>query len=149
MVGARVALGSYAFTREDMLQFARLYDPQPFHLGDEAAARSHFGRLPASGWMTAAAYMRCFVDTRDRMRAEARARGEAGASGRPSPGFNDLRWVRPVFAGDVISFETTITGKRPSSMPGHGKLFTRARGHDQHGRLVFEQHGVGLARTRA
>ena len=148
VVGARVALGSYEFRRDDMLRFARAYDPQPFHLDDEAAARSHFGKLAASGWHTAAAYMKCFVETRDLMRAEARARGVEGAAGRPSPGFNDLRWIRPVFVGDVISFESTITGKRPSSKPGHGKLFTRARGYDAAGGLVFESHGAALARMR-
>jgi acyl dehydratase len=148
VVGARVSLGKYEFKREDMLRFAAAYDPQPFHLDDAAAARSHFGKLAASGWHTAAAYMRCFVDTRDRMRAEALASGEDGSSGRPSPGFNDLRWVRPVFVDDVVSFETTITGKRPSSSAGWGKLFTRARGYEQSGKLVFEQRGTALARMR-
>ena len=147
VVGARVSLGSYTFHRDDMLRFAA-YDPQPFHMDDAAAARSHFGGLAASGWHTGGAYMRCFVETRDRIRAEALARGEDSSAGRPSPGLTDLRWTRPVFAGDVISFETTITGKRPSSRPSYGKLFTRARGYEQSGKLVFESHGVALAKMR-
>lgn len=145
VIGARVATGDYTFTREKMLAFASKYDPQPFHLDDAAAAKSHFGKLAASGWHTAGAYMHCFIAARDRYRAEAAARGEAGASGRPSPGFTNLRWVRPVFAGDVVSFETTVMDKRPSSKAGFGKIFTRARGYNQAGALVFESHGVGLA----
>lgn len=145
VVGARVVLGDYAFTRERLLGFARKYDPQPFHVDDAAAANSHFGRLAASGWHTAAAYMKCFVGTRDRLRAEAAARGEKGASGRPSPGFTNLRWARPVFVDDVISFETTVMDKRPSSKAGFGKILTRARGYDQKVALVFESHGVALA----
>ena len=147
-VGACVKLGSHTFARGKMLAFARKYDPQPFHVDDAAAAKSHFGKLAASGWHTAAAYMRCFIDTRERIRAEAAARGEASSTGRPSPGFTDLRWARPVFVGDVVSFETRVTGKRPSSKPGFGKIFTRARGYQQDGKLVFEQHGVGLAAMR-
>ncbi len=146
--GACVKLGSYAFTHENMIAFASKYDPQPFHLDDEAAAKSHFGNLAASGWHTAAAYMKCFVATRDRMRAEATARGEKASAGRPSPGFTGLKWILPVFVGDVISYETVVMGKRPSSKPGFGKIFTRAQGFEQTGRLVFEQHGVGLAAMR-
>ena len=148
VVGARVALGSRVFTRAEMMKFAAAFDPQPFHLDDDAAARSHFGKLAASGWHTAARYMSCFVETRDRMRAEATARGETGASGRPSPGFFDLTWKRPVFVGDVISYETTTLDKRPSSKPGFGKLTNRARGYNQKGELVFEAHGFGLAAMR-
>jgi acyl dehydratase len=143
-VGARVELGSYEFTRDSMLRFSRKYDPQPFHVDDAAAAKSHFGKLAASGWHTAGAYMRCFIDARERIRLAAAARGAKSSTGRPSPGFTDLRWARPVFVGDILGFETTVVGKRPSSKAGFGKIFTRARGYRGGGELVFEQHGVGL-----
>ena len=95
MIGARVALGSRLFTAEDILSFAAKYDPQPFHLSDEGAARSHFGRLSASGWHTAATYMRLFIDTRDKVRADRESLPFALNPGGPSPGFRNLRWLRP------------------------------------------------------
>ncbi len=147
-IGARADLGRVTFQRDDMLRFARAYDPQPFHLDDAAAARSHFGRLAASGWLTGASWMRRFVEASDRAREAAAARGEALFPALPSPGLNDLRWLRPVHPGDVIAYDTTILGKRPSSRAGFGKLFARARGYNQEGALTFELQAVGLAPMR-
>lgn len=149
VIGARMALGAFEFRHDDMIRFARAYDPQPFHLSDEAAAKTHFGRLAASGWHTAAAYMKCYVATRDRLRAEARARGEILASTGPSPGIRDLRWLRPVFAGDVISYETKVIDKRPHRRPGWGVVTSRAHGTNQDGARVYEACGSVLLPLRA
>ena len=78
-VGETVEIGSHIFTAEDIKTFAQRFDPQPFHVDDEAAARSHFGRLCASGWHTACVWMRLLIDCRRREDDERRARGEAVA----------------------------------------------------------------------
>ena len=145
VIGARVELGSKLFTREDIISFAEKYDPQPFHLSDEGAARSHFGRLASSGWQTAANYMRCFIDTRDSVRARAASLPFALNPGGPSPGFRNLRWLRPVHAGDVISYDTTVISKEPHpTRPGLGIVRNRATGVNQNGVKVFEIEGSSL-----
>ncbi len=145
VIGARVALGSRLFTREDIISFASQYDPQPFHLSDEGAAQSHFGRLSASGWHTAATYMRLFIDTRDKVRADAASLPFALNPGGPSPGFRNLRWLRPVQAGDTITYDTTVIAKEPHpSRPGLGVVRNRATGVNQNGVKVFEIEGSSL-----
>jgi acyl dehydratase len=99
-IGSEEMLGSYQFTREAILAFAKRFDPQPFHLDEEAARRSHFGALCASGWHTAAAWMKCYVAFNDHHRRERKARGEAVPAIGPSPGFENLRWLKPVYPGD-------------------------------------------------
>ena len=85
-VGETVEIGSHVFTAEDIKTFAQRFDPQPFHVDDEAAARSHFGQLCASGWHTACVWMRLLIDRRRREDDERRARGEAVAQlGLPRP----------------------------------------------------------------
>ena len=101
-VGETVEIGSHVFTAEDIKTFAQRFDPQPFHVDDEAAARSHFGRLCASGWHTACVWMRLLIDRRRREDDERRARGEAVAQLGPSPGFRDLQWLKPVYVGDTV-----------------------------------------------
>lgn len=149
LIGATLPLGSHPFTREETTGFARLYDPQPFHLDDAAAAATHFGRLSASGWHTAAVCMRLTVETRDRIRAQNAAPGDAAAPQGPSPGFRDLSWLRPVFAGDTITYDSTIVAKRPASRPGWGIVNARARGFNQDGAKVFEYTGAALTPMRA
>ena len=144
-VGARVALGSKLFTREDILDFATKYDPQAFHLSDEGAARTHFGRLSASGWHSAANYMRLLIDTRDRVRAQAGSLPFPLNPGGPSPGFRNLRWLRPVHAGDVITYDSTVIAKEPHpTRPGLGIARNRAVGVNQNGVRVFEIEGSSL-----
>ena len=114
-VGAERVFGSYDVTREEVLEFARKYDPQPFHLSDEAAARTHFGRLAASGWHTCAMTMRVIVDA---ITAERQA-------GLGSPGVDELRWLRPVFPGDRITVRGKVVDKTPSrSKPEIGTVRT-------------------------
>src|SRR5439155_20731963 len=91
-VGTETDFGSYNVTREEMLEFARKYDPQPFHLSDEEAAKTHFGRLSASGWHTAAMVMAVIA-------RHVIAHEQAGLG---SPGIDELRWRKPVYAGDTL-----------------------------------------------
>ena len=145
VIGARVELGRRHFTREDIIRFATKFDPQPFHLSDEGAAQSHFGRLSASGWHTAATYMRLFVEARDRVRAQAGSLPFALSPGRPSPGFRNLRWLRPVQVDDVITYDTTVIAKAPHARAGLGVVHNRATGINQNGVKVFEIVGSALA----
>lgn len=120
-LGSRLSLGSAAVTAEDIVRFARAYDPQPFHLDRAAAEASHFGGLVASGWHTGALFMRAFVDHVHRLSEEMRARGETPARLGPSPGLSDVRWPKGVYAGDTLAFSTTPSSKRPlASRPGWG-----------------------------
>ncbi|MBX6425672.1 MAG: MaoC family dehydratase [Variibacter sp.] len=137
-IGARREIGRHTFTAEEIKSFASRYDPQPFHLDEEAAARSHFGRLCASGWHTAAVCMRLLIEDRKRQVAAMQARGEPVAAWGPSPGFRDLKWLKPVYAGDTITFETEPVEARPSqSRPGWGVLTLRHTGTNQHGEIVY------------
>ena len=133
LIGARLSLGAHRFEREAMLGFARAYDPQAFHLSDEGAAASHFGRLAASGWMTVGVATRLMVDTRGRLRSPE----TVGIPTGPSPGIRDLRWMKPVFADDVITFDSTVIGKRDMKQPDWGLVLARSRGFNQHGRQVY------------
>ncbi|MFL6799410.1 MAG: MaoC family dehydratase [Xanthobacteraceae bacterium] len=137
-VGHSVVLGDYTFTAESIKAFAGRFDPQPFHLDEAAGARSHFGALCASGWQTACVWMRLMVDHRKREDEECRARGEPVAELGPSPGFRELRWLRPVYAGDTIRYSTEVLDKRIlSTRPGWGIIFMRNTGVNQHGEPVI------------
>ncbi|MGE0752514.1 MAG: MaoC family dehydratase [Variibacter sp.] len=137
-IGERSELGRHTFTADEIKAFAAKYDPQLFHLDEAAAARSHFGALCASGWHTAAVCMRFLVDRRQRIIAELSARGEPIAKWGPSPGFRDLKWLKPVYVGDTITYATEpIERKVSQSRPGWGLLFSRNTGTNQHGELVY------------
>lgn len=142
VIGDVAELGSHAFSAEDIMAYARRFDPQAFHVDPEAAKRSHFGGLCASGWHTAAAWMKLTVARRRQIVEAALARGERPAELGPSPGFTNLRWRKPVYAGDVISYRSALAGKRAStSRPGWGLVFNRNTGIDQHGHEVFSFDG--------
>ncbi|MGO3933969.1 MaoC family dehydratase [Rhodopseudomonas pseudopalustris] len=137
-VGQRRELGSFTFTAEAIKEFARKFDPQPFHLDEEAGRRSLFGGLAASGWHVSAVCMRLLVADGQREAAEAMARGELPAVGGPSPGFKDLRWIKPVLAGDTIRFASEVESIRISeSRPQWAILQGRNTGTNQRGELVF------------
>lgn len=136
-IGAVRDLGPYAFDADAIVAFARAYDPQVFHIDPEAAKATHFGGLCASGWHTAAAYMNRLLTTRARDAAYTATRGPVPASG-SSPGFRNLRWIKPVYAGDTIRFSIRLTDKRASaSRPGWGLAFARNEGVNQRGERVF------------
>ena len=137
-VGEVSDLGRHTFTAEDIKAFAARFDPQPFHLDEAAAARSHFGRLCASGWHTACVWMRLMIAYRRREDEELRARGEAVGRLGPSPGFRDLEWLKPVYVGDTVSYGTEVVEMRPlASRPGWGMIFVRNTGVNQRGEPVI------------
>ncbi|MCY7271569.1 MAG: MaoC family dehydratase [Sphingomonas bacterium] len=128
-VGTDTLFGHYDVTREEVLEFARKYDPQPFHLSDEAAARTHFGRVAASGWHTGAMSMRVIVD----------ALTKVPQAGLGSPGIDDLRWLKPVYPGDRLAVRGEIIEKTPSrSKPELGTIRTKT--------IVTNQDGVDVMR---
>ena len=107
-----VEIGSLTFTAEDIIRFAGDFDPQPFHLDEELAKQALFGGLCASGWHTSAGWMKCFVPF---WMGECRRLARAGITPPnlgPSPGFTKLSWLKPVFAGDTITYSVTLTGSR-------------------------------------
>jgi acyl dehydratase len=148
-IGERAELGSHTFTADDIKRFARKYDPQSFHLDEEAAARSHFGALVASGWHTASTWMRLMVEHHRREDEARRTRGESVASLGPSPGFRELKWLRPVYAGDTVTYSTEIVGKRASnSRPGWGLMSIRNTGVNQKGEPVISFISVAFLERR-
>lgn len=148
-VGDRMALGTHSFTAEDIKTFATQYDPQAFHVDEAAAAKSHFGALCASGWHTVAAWMNLRVQYGRREDAERAARGEIIARLGPSPGFRELKWLKPVYVGDTITYASEVVEKRVTkSRPGWGLVFARNTGTNQKGELVMSFIGSGFVERR-
>lgn len=137
-VGETMPLGRHTFTVDEIKAFAHRFDPQPFHVDEQAAAESHFGALVASGWHTAAIWMRLMVEHRRRMVEAARARGEPVAGVGPAVGFRDMKWHRPVYVDDTVEYVSEVVELRPSgSRPEQGLMTIRATGVNQDGVLVF------------
>src|SRR5260370_34181488 len=107
-IGARNEVGSFTFTADGIKKFAAQFDPQAFHLDEEAGRKSLFGGLAASGWHVGSVCMKLLVADGQRLIKEALARGERTAVGGASPGLRGLRWVRPVLAGDTISYANEV-----------------------------------------
>lgn len=126
-VGQRIALGATDFTAGGIVAFARTYDPQPFHVDEAAARRGPFGALAASGWHTAASWMRAFVDA---------CRGGTVASGRIQS-VSGLRWARPVYAGDRIAWDFTPIDVATSA-DGGAIVTSRNSGVNQDGVTVYD-----------
>jgi acyl dehydratase len=137
-VGQRHEVGSFTFTVEGIKIFAAQFDPQPFHLDEAAGRNSLFGGLAASGWHVASVCMKLMVADGQRLAREAAARGEQVAVWGPSPGFRELRWIKPVLAGDTISFASEVESRRTSdSRPEWGILQIRNSGTNQRGEPAF------------
>ena len=137
-VGDVFEVGRYTFTADSIKAFAMRFDPQPFHLDEAAAERSHFGALVASGWHTAVAWMRLMVDYRRRMAEAARARGEPVAGIGPALGFRELKWLKPVYVGDTIDYKSEVIEMRLSdSRPLAGLMTFRSTGVNQRGEPVL------------
>jgi len=148
-VGDRLALGAVTFTAPDIKAFAAQYDPQPFHMDEAAAAQSHFGALCASGWHTIAAWMNLRVQYGRREDEERAARGAPIAKLGPSPGFRELKWLKPVYAGDTITYASEVVEKRVTrSRPGWGIIFAKNTGTNQNGELVMSFIGSGFVERR-
>ena len=137
-IDAPRALGQVVMERDAILRFGRAYDPQPFHIDEAAARASVFGALAASGWHTAAAWMRAAVDARQTSAAALVARGERAPEPGPSPGFRDLAWLRPVLVGDTLRFFTKPISKRVTSRAGWGLVFSENTAINQAGVKVFK-----------
>ena len=139
VVGSEREFGTYDVTRDEVLDFARKYDPQPFHLSDEAAAKTHFGRLAASGWHTAAMTMAVI----------ARKVIEEDQAGLGSPGIDELRWLKPVYPGDTLTVKGRIVEKTPSrSKPEIGSFRTETEVTNQDGIPVMRFTSIVLMRRR-
>ena len=136
-VGEATGVGSYTFTAEAIKSFAARFDPQPFHLDEEAAAQSHFKGLCASGWHTVCVRMRLMIESRRREDDERRARGEPVAALGPSPGFRDLKWLKPVYAGDTITYQADVIEiSALPNWPRWGLVTWLNIGKNQNGELV-------------
>jgi acyl dehydratase len=137
-VGETFAIGRHIFTAPDIKAFARRFDPQLFHVDESAAAKSHFGELCASGWHTAAIWMRLAVEYRRREDEAMAARGEPVAALGPALGFRELKWLKPVYVDDVIDYAYEVIDMRVSnSRPGFGLMTIRSTGTNQHGEMVI------------
>ena len=137
-VGQRRELGSFTFTAELIKKFAAQFDPQAFHLDEEAGRNSLFGGLAASGWHVASVCMKLLVADAQRQAVEMAASGEKVAVWGPSPGFRELRWLKPVLAGDVISYASEVETLRTSEKrPEWGIAQARNTGTNQRGELAF------------
>ncbi len=138
-VGDVARFGSYRVERGEVLAFAKAYDPQPFHLSEEAAAATHFGRLSASGWHTASMAMAMIV-------AHFR---ETGFQSLGSPGVDELRWLKPVYLGDTLHCETEVLEtRRSASRPEMGFVTSRWTVLNQDDVAVMTMRPTVMIRTR-
>lgn len=148
-IGNRRELGSFTFLADDIKKFAAKFDPQPFHLDEEAGRKSVFGGLAASGWHVSAIFMKLTVAHFKREAEAALARGEKPVAAGPSPGFDDLRWIRPVLAGDTLTYVSEISSLRAlESRPQWGLVGFHNSATNQRGELVFSFEGKAFAPRR-
>jgi acyl dehydratase len=148
-IGETSDFGRHTFAKDEIIAFARQFDPQPFHTDEVAAKTSMFGGLCASGWHTAAIFIRGIVTSRRAEIEKERAAGRRIAVYGPSPGFRDLRWFKPVYAGDTIEFRGRLSEKIDlKSRPGVGLLASEVQGRNQKGEIVFAITSQILAERR-
>lgn len=141
----RVALGSYNFSRENMHAYAGKFDPVGFHVDEAAGRASPYGAMTAAGLHVACGWMTCFVQTNAVARHILEVAGKPLPDIGPSPGFKNMKWLKPVFAGDELSYFTTATQTRVlSSKPGWGIVTSHNEGVNQHGTIVFSFEGAVL-----
>lgn len=139
VVGTKTSFGSYTVTREEVIKFAQKFDPQPFHLDEDAAAKTYFGRLAASGWHTTAMTMAMVVENLLNTQ-------QAGLG---SPGIDELRWKKPVFPGDTLRCETEVLEKKQSgSRPEMGSYRSQMQVFNQHDEVVLSFISIGLIGVR-
>jgi acyl dehydratase len=139
VVGEMSTIGAHTFTAEDIIRFARQFDPQPFHLDEEAARRSIFGGIIASGWHTAS--------ITHRLRVEGILKDTASMG---SPGLDELRWLKPVRPGDALTLRMEVVAVTPSrSKPDRGALKCRMEVRNQHGEVVMTELANALFARRS
>jgi acyl dehydratase len=133
-VGKKIETGSVTVSEAEIIEFASRFDPQPFHVDQEAAAESMFGGIIASGWHTCSMMMRLVVDGFLR---------DSASLG--SPGVDEVRWLKPVRGGDVLSVSSAVLESVPSaSRPDRGVIFSQWEAKNQHGDLVATVKGRGM-----
>lgn len=138
-VGDVDEFGEHVMTQEAIVAFAKQFDPQPFHIDEEAARRSTFGGIIASGWHTASVCMRMAVD-----RFLGPSSGSLG-----SPGIDELRWLKPVRPGDTLRLRIEVAEVTPSrSKPDRGAVRLRYQVLNQGGDVVMSMNGIGLFARR-
>lgn len=138
VLGERVELGRVTVDEQEVIDFGKRYDPQPFHIDAEAAKQTLFGGLIASGWHTCAMGMRVLVDG---------SIGKAASLG--SPGVDEIRWLKPVRPGDTLRFMRTVIEKKPSqSKPDRGAIYSLSEAFNQRDELVMTMKGWGLFKRR-
>ena len=138
-VGASIPLGSKLVTAEEIVEFAREFDPQPMHLDEEAGRASILGGLSASGWHTCAIFMRMICDT---YLLDSTSQG--------APGVDHVKWRKPVLAGDTLTGRSTVTARRQSqSRPALGFVTFRFELFNQNGETVFDMQNTGMFLRRA
>ena len=148
-VGEVYDLGAHTFERDAIIAFARDFDPQPFHLSEAAGRASLFGGLAASGWHTAAIFVRQNVAWRQTLEAQIRDAGKPVAQWGPSPGIKGIYWIKPVLAGDSIAFLGRTTEKiELKSRPNRGVIVSESQGRNQRGELVFRIGGQMFVERR-
>jgi acyl dehydratase len=137
-VGDTMPLGETLVDRDEVIAFATRFDPQPFHIDEEAAKASMYGGLIASGWHTVALVMRMMVDS---------YLNRSASLG--SPGVDSVRWLKPVRPGDRIRAQrTTLESRASSSRPNLGVIKDRWEAFNQHGELVMVMEGYGMFERR-
>ena len=135
-VGHHMDFGDTPVSREAVIGFASQFDPQPFHVDDEAAKLSLFGGLCASGWHTCAMAMRMMCDA---YLLESASLG--------SPGIDALRWRKPVYPGDTLRMSLDVVDARPmASKPDVGLVKSQWTLFNQHGEAVLTMEGWGMFR---
>jgi acyl dehydratase len=136
-VGATYQLGSVTVSQDEIIAFARLYDPQEMHINPELAAQGPFGEVIASGWQTIALTMRRLVDN------------FLPHNGLAAPGIDEVRWPRPVRPGDTLSVRVTIEqARRSRSKPDRGLIHTLVETVNQDGEVVMSLRPMNLVRCR-
>jgi acyl dehydratase len=144
-IGETVDLGTHHFDAESIKAFAARYDPQRFHMDEALAEGTVFGRLCASGWHTAAAWMKRNVAMQST--AVWDGPGPEPEFG-PSPGFQNLKWLKPVYAGETVRYTRTATGYRSlASRPGWVLLTIQADGTDSQGDKVISFDSAVLVKV--
>ncbi|MXR51923.1 acyl dehydratase [Halovenus sp. WSH3] len=137
-VGDTWEFGERTITKEEIIEFAEKYDPQPFHTDEEAAKDTMFGGLAASGWHTAAVCMRMYVD---------HMIDEASQGAR---GVDELRWIKPVRPGDTLTAEVEIVDKYPDEdNPQIGYVDSKLTAYNQNGEAVISWIGLGIVDRKA
>jgi len=144
-IGVRRELGTYTFREDEIIAFAKKYDPQIFHIDPQAAKQTVFGGLIASGWHTIAVWMKLAIAGRAQEKEEDRGVLRAGVS----PGFQDLRWLKPVRPGMTLTYSSEVSGKVESrSRPNWGLVMSRNEARDETGALVMSFIGKGFVQRR-